>query len=83
MNYIFAFAQTCPNSNFTKAMVNHRSYTKCHNNKYMKEYNEKAPSKYIMYLDANNLYRWALSQCLPTINFKWMTDKEISKIDLR
>ena len=25
-------------------------------NKYMKEYNEKAPSKYIMYLDANNLY---------------------------
>ena len=26
------------------------------NNKYMKEYNEKAPSKYIMYLDANNLY---------------------------
>ena len=28
------------------------------NNKYMKEYNEKAPSKYIMYLDANNLYSW-------------------------
>ena len=26
------------------------------NNKYMKEYNEKLPSKYIMYLDANNLY---------------------------
>ena len=26
------------------------------NNKYMKEYNDKAPSKYIMYLDANNLY---------------------------
>ena len=28
------------------------------NNKYMKEYNEKAPSKYIMYLDAKNLYGW-------------------------
>ena len=26
------------------------------NNNYMKEYDEKAPSKYIMYLDANNLY---------------------------
>ena len=26
------------------------------NNKYMKKYNEKTPSKYIMYLDANNLY---------------------------
>ena len=52
------------------------------NNKYMKEYSEKAPSKYIMYLDANNLYGWAMSQYLPTGNFKWMTDKEISKIDL-
>ena len=52
------------------------------NNKYMKEYDEKAPSKYIMYLDANNLYGWAMSQYLPTGNFKRMTDKEISKIDL-
>ena len=52
------------------------------NNKYMKKYNEKAPSKYIMYLDANNLYGWAMSQYLPTGNFRWMTDKEIRKIDL-
>ena len=52
------------------------------NNKYMKEYDEKAPSKYIMYLDANNLYGWAMSQYLPTDNFKWMTDKEISKTNL-
>ena len=51
------------------------------NNKYMKEYNEKAPSKYIMYLDTNNLYGWAMSQYLPTGNFKWMSDKEIKKID--
>ena len=35
-----------------------------------------------MYLDANNLYGWAMSQYLPTGNFKWMTDKEISKINL-
>ena len=47
----------------------------------MKKYNEKAPSKYIMYLDTNNLCGWAMSQCLPTVNFRWMTDKEISKID--
>ena len=45
------------------------------NNKYM-------PSKYIMCLDANNLYGWAMSQYLPTGNFKWMTDKEIIKIYL-
>ena len=52
------------------------------NNKYMKEYNKKEPSKYIMYLDTNNLYCWAMSQYLPTGNFKWMSDKEIKKIDL-
>ena len=52
------------------------------NNKYMKEYIEKAPSKYIRYLNANNLYCWAMSQYLPTGNFRWTTDKEISKIDL-
>ena len=28
------------------------------NNKYMKKYKEKAPSQYIMYLDANNLYEY-------------------------
>ena len=48
----------------------------------MKEYDEKMSSKYIMYLDANNLYGLAMSQYLPTGNFKWMTDKEISKINL-
>ena len=52
------------------------------NNKYMKEYDKKAPSKYIMYQDANNLYGWAMSQYLPTGNFKWMSDKEIKQIDL-
>ena len=52
------------------------------NNKYMKEYDEKAPSKYIMYLDANNLYGWAMSQYLSTSNFKWMSEKEIKKINL-
>ena len=52
------------------------------NGKYMKKYDEKGPSKYIMYLDANNLYSWAMSQYLPTGNFKWMSDKEIKQIDL-
>ena len=50
------------------------------NNKYMNEYDEKAPSKYIMYLDANNLYGWAMSQYLPTGGFRWMTQKQIDKI---
>ena len=52
------------------------------NNKYIKTYNEKAPSKYIMYLDANNLYGWAMSQYLPTGNFKWLSQKQIEKTNL-
>ena len=52
------------------------------NNKYMKKCDEKSPSKYIMYLDANNLSGWAMSRCLPTCNFKWLSEKQIDKIDL-
>ena len=52
------------------------------NNKYMKNYDEKAPSKYIMYLDAKNLYGWAMSQTLPTGGFKWLSPKQIEKINL-
>ena len=52
------------------------------NNKYIKEYNEKAPSKYIMYLDANNLYGWAMSQYLPTSGFKWLKQNKIDNLDL-
>ena len=46
------------------------------NNKYMKEYYEKALSEYIVYLDANNLYGWAVSQYLPTGVFRWLTEKK-------
>ena len=52
------------------------------NNKYMEEYDEECPSKYVRYLDANNLYGWAMSQHLLTGTFRWMTDKEINRIDL-
>ena len=48
-------------------------------NKYMKNHDKNAQSKYIICLDASNLYSWGY---LPTGNFRWMTNKEISKIDL-
>ena len=52
------------------------------NNKYMEGYDEKKPSKYIMYLDANNLYGWAMSQYLPYGSFKWLSNEELNNIDL-
>ena len=35
------------------------------NNKYMKCHDGNKESKFMMYLDANNLYGWAMSQYLP------------------
>ena len=50
------------------------------NNKYMKDYNKKEASKYLMYVDANNLYGWAMSQKLPVHSFNWLTDREIKNL---
>ena len=35
-----------------------------------------------MNLDANNLYGWAMSQHLPTGDFRWMTEKEMKNTSL-
>jgi hypothetical protein len=46
------------------------------NNKYMGvDYNESELIKFIMYLDANNLYGWAMSQKMPTGGFEWMPEE--------
>ena len=42
------------------------------NNKYMKNYDPTKPSKYISYLDMNNLYGWAMSGYLPYGGFKYL-----------
>ena len=52
------------------------------NNKYLKDYNPNETESHIIYLDANNLYGWAMSQPLPTGEFRWLTQNEINKTDL-
>ena len=42
------------------------------NNKYMNDYNPEEPSKFITYLDKNNLYGWAMREYLPYKNFEWV-----------
>ena len=39
-------------------------------NKYMKNYDKNKESSYIQFLDANNLYGWAMSQKFPVDGFK-------------
>ena len=48
-----------------------RRYAKA-NNKYIKNYNEDYHISYPMYLDANNLYGWVMSQKLPVNCFRWL-----------
>ena len=45
-------------------------------NPYMgSEYTCREPTRYLQYLDANNLYGWAMSQPLPTGGFHWVDIK--------
>ena len=56
------------------------------NNKYMGNlYNTNKESKYLQYLDASNLYGWAMSQPLPTGRFTWIdiNPDEIHKLAKR
>ena len=47
--------------------------------KYMQSYDGNEPSKFIVYLDANNLHGWAMSQYLAYGGFKWLNKKEIGE----
>ena len=42
------------------------------NNEYLKNYDKSTKSSYIEYLDANNLYGWAMSRKLPVRDVKWL-----------
>ena len=46
------------------------------------DHNPNSPNTHLIYLDANNLYGWAMSQHLPTSNFQWLTPEQIESLDI-
>ena len=50
------------------------------NNSYMADYDKDKPPVYLLDLDANNLYGWAMSQPLPTHGFKWSSEEKIEEL---
>ena len=47
------------------------------NNKCIKNNDSTKASSYLMYVDANDLYRYAMSKNLPTSDFQWIEDISI------
>jgi hypothetical protein len=52
------------------------------NNQYLHDYDPQLPSNFLMYLDANNLYGWAMCQPLPTHEFDWLNSYCIENLDV-
>ena len=52
------------------------------NNPYLEDYDPSKPNSHCIYLDANNLYGWAMSQKMPYDNHQWLTDDEIFNLNI-
>ena len=46
------------------------------------EPDEEGYRQFLLYLDANNLYVWAMSQYLPTGEYRWLSDDEVAAFQL-
>ncbi len=62
------------------SMISHR-YAKA-NNPEVPDYDASLPHAYIVYLDANNLYGWAMSEPLPTHEFYWLNEQEMAEFNI-
>ena len=52
------------------------------NNRYTENHDPKKTSKFITYLDMNNLYSWGLSEYLPYGDFKWLKNADGFDVNL-
>lgn len=50
------------------------------NNPFLEDYNPNEATSYLMYLDVNNLYGWAMMEALPLTNYEWCYDVDIDDI---
>lgn len=53
------------------------------NNSYLDDNDSSERNNYLIYLDANNLYGWSMSQSLPTHVFRWLSDEDISAFNVQ
>ncbi|XP_071085832.1 uncharacterized protein [Haliotis cracherodii] len=60
------------------SMISHR-YAKA-NHPNVPGYNPEQPNNHILYLDANNLYGWAMSQSLPVSGFEWVHTEDFPDV---
>lgn len=52
------------------------------NNPYVAGYDPHKCSTYILYIDANNLYGYAMTQSLPMSNFRWLDENEVANFNI-
>lgn len=57
------------------SMISHR-YSEANNSR-MRNFDSSRESKFIIYVDANNLYGWAMRQPMPTGNLRWLQQHEL------
>ena len=62
------------------SVISHR-YAEA-NNPYLDDFDDSKPTSYLMYVDAVNLYGWAMMQKLPYGMFRWMSADEIALLDV-